>query len=123
MRQLFTLFIGLIIGAGLGLLVGWVIAPVEFVDSPMKNLAARFKDEYTVMVAAGYSVDRDLSAAVERLTPLNTGNVFLYVRDVTERYISQSGTGKEADIRNLVILSCDMGYCTPPMQPFRNAGQ
>jgi hypothetical protein len=46
-------------------------------------------------------------------------NVFTYVRDVTERYISEEGTGRESDIRALVELSCAMGFCTEPMQRFR----
>jgi len=71
------------------------------------------------MVAAGFIVDRDVAAAVDRLAPLGMANVFTYVRDVTERYISQAGKGREADIRNLVELSCALGYCSPLMEGFR----
>lgn len=117
-RIILLLGLGLLIGLAFGLTLGWVIAPVQIVDSPMRNLDRRFKDEYTVMVAAAYQVDGDLQAAIDRLTPLGVSNVFTYVRDVTERYISQRGTGLESDIRTLVVLSCAMGYCTDPMQPF-----
>ena len=117
-RMMLLLLFGVVIGLATGLMVGWVALPVQPVDSPMRDLAQHFKDDYTIMVAQAFLVDGDLSAAVERLRPLETGNVFQYVRDVTERYISQSGSGDTTDIRKLVALSCAMQYCTPPMQPF-----
>ena len=118
-RLIISGLIGLLIGAGIGLTLGWLVLPVQVVDSPMRDLSPRFKDDFTVMVATGYLVDRDIKAAAERLAPLGVSNLFTYVRDVTERYISQGGSGREADIRSLVELSCALGYCTPPMEPFR----
>ncbi len=117
-RLVFALVGGLAIGAGLGLFYGWVVSPVQYVQGPMSDLSRRYKDEYTVMVAAAYQVDGDLTEALRRLKPLGVTNIPQYVRDVTERYISESGPGQEADIRNLVVLSRALGYYTPPMQPF-----
>jgi hypothetical protein len=120
MRRISLLLItGLAVGLAIGLAVGWLILPVQYVDSPMRDLAPQHKDDYTVMVAAAFQVDRDLAIALERLLPLRVENVPIYVRDVTERFISQQGTGREADIRNLVELSCALGYCTDLMQAFR----
>lgn len=124
-RLLISLLIGLLIGLAAGLTLGWVIMPVQYVDSPMRDLESRFRDDYTVMVAASFLVERSagdlaaIEAASLRLEPLGVGNVFTHVRDVTERYISQRGAGRESDIRSLVELSCAMGYCTEPMQIFR----
>jgi hypothetical protein len=70
------------------------------------------------MVASSYQVDGDLLEALNRLRPLHVANIQQYVRDVTERYISESGTGNENDIRTLVVLSRAFGYYTPPMQAF-----
>ncbi len=117
-RLVLSLLIGLSIGIAAGLYLGWVVSPVEYVQSPMKDLSRRYKDEYTVMVASAYQVDNDLNEAIRRLQPLDVSNIPLYVRDVTERYISENGTGKEADIRNLVVLSRALGYYTQPMQAF-----
>jgi hypothetical protein len=117
-RLLLSLLIGLVVGAGIGLYFGWVVSPVQYVQSPMADLSRRYKDEYTVMVATAYQVDGDLNEAIRRLQPLGVSNIPVYVREVTERYISESGTGKEADIRNLVVLSRALGYYTPPMQAF-----
>lgn len=117
-RLLLSILIGLLIGAAIGLTLGWVVMPVQYVDSPMHELSDRYKDEYTVLVAAAFQVDGDVNAAVQRISPLGVSNVFTYVRDVTERTISQRGVGRETDIRHLVALSCAMGYCTEFMQPF-----
>jgi hypothetical protein len=117
-RFFISLVIGLLIGAAMGLYYGWVLSPVQYVKSSMSDLSRSYKDEYTVMVAQSFRVDGDVNEAIRRLQPLNVGNIPQYVRDVTERYISESGTGKEADIRTLVVLSRALGYYTPPMQAF-----
>jgi hypothetical protein len=117
-RLLFSLFIGLIIGAVIGLIFGWQLSPVQIVQSPMSNLSLRFKDEYTIMVADAFQVDQDINEAIRRLQPLGFPNIPVYVREVTERYISERGSGREADIRTLVVLSRALGYYTPPMQSF-----
>lgn len=121
MRRLLTsLLIGCAIGLAIGLYLGWVQFPVETVEGPMRALASADKDRYTVMVAQAYELDGDTAEAIRRLQPLNTPNTNIpqYVRDVTERYISESGSGNEADIRHLVSLSRALGYFTPPMQGF-----
>ncbi len=117
-RLVLSLLIGLAVGVAIGLFIGWDIAPVQYVQNRMSDLSSRYKDEYTVMVAAAFQVDGDINEAIRRLQPLGVSNIPLYVRDVTERYISESGTGREADIRSLVVLSKQLGYFTPPMQSF-----
>ena len=117
-RFLLSLLIGLGIGLVVALYVGWNTVPVKYVQVPMSGLARPYQDDYTVMVASAYQVDGDLTEAIRRLQPLGVPNIPAYVRDVTERYISNSGTGNEADIRTLVVLSRALGYYTPPMQAF-----
>lgn len=115
-RALIAILIGIMLGGVVGLAIGWLVLPANARQAPMSDLSRRYKDDYTVLVAAGYLADGDLQAAIDRLTPLGIGNVFTHVRDVAERYISQQGDSQ--DIRGLVVLSCAMGYCTAPMQPF-----
>ncbi len=117
-RIFLLIVIGAALGVGIGLVIGWDIAPVQYVNGNLSDLDPRYKDDYTVMVAAAYQVDGDLNEAIRRLQPLGQPNIPIYVRDVTERYISQYGTGNENDIRTLVVLSRALGYYTPPMQAF-----
>ena len=116
-RFLVSLIIGLAIGAGVGLYLGWVQFPVQFVNSPASSLAERYKDDYIVMIAAGYLKDNDLGGAVERMRILGVPNVPAYVQDVTERYITTSRDAK--DISYLVALAEGLGRLTPIMQPYR----
>ncbi len=116
-RFLISLVAGLIVGIGLGLFLGWVQFPVEYVDSPASGLSQRYKDDYTVMIAGGYVVDRDLSGAIDRLRILGVDNAPQHVQDVTERFITNSRDVD--DIRPLVVLAEGLGRLTPIMEPYR----
>ena len=63
-------FLVLIIGFGIGLLYGWVIDPVEYVDTFPETLREDYKTDYVLMVAETYQVERDIDLAVERLSYL-----------------------------------------------------
>jgi hypothetical protein len=117
LRVLLSLMAGLALGLIAGLYVGWVQFPVEFVNSPASSLAERYKDDYIVMIAAGYLKDGDLGGAVERLRLLGIANIPAYVQEVTERYISNSRDSK--DISILVGLAEGLGRLTPIMEPYR----
>ena len=53
----------LVIGVGLGLYGGWVLAPVEYVDTAPDSLQQVYKDDYILMLATAYAGDSDLVAA------------------------------------------------------------
>jgi len=116
-RFLVSLFVGLVVGLGLGLYLGWVQFPARTVDSPASALDPLYKDDYTVMVAAGYANDHDLSGSLERMRLIGVSNIPEFVQQVTERYISNSQDVNE--IRLLVALSAGLGRLTPIMQPYQ----
>lgn len=115
-RHFGSLLIGVLVGLALGVYLGWEQFPVEYTNSSLEALASDYQEEYTVMVADGYLYDGDQAAAVTRLQPLNKGNVFDYVQDLTERYISQSNVPY---IPSLVALSEAFGRLTPIMEIYR----
>lgn len=117
LRFLISLLVGLALGAGAGLYLGWVQFPAQFVNSPAASLSERYKDDYTVMVATGYLKDGDLGGAFDRLKILGVVNIPAYVQSVTERYISSSRDAK--DISYLVALAEGLGRLTPIMEPYR----
>lgn len=55
------------VGIGLGLLYGWVIEPVDFVNLPPETLRADFRADYILMVAEAYQSEQDLNLAARRL--------------------------------------------------------
>jgi hypothetical protein len=70
MRFSSRLFVGLFIGLLLGVLYGWLIRPVEYVDTAPDSLRADYYSEYVLMVAEAYSTDGDLELARVRLAAL-----------------------------------------------------
>jgi uncharacterized membrane protein YedE/YeeE len=116
-RFLASVLIGLVLGTALGLYLGWVQFPVEYVNSSADKLAQEYKDEYTVMVAAGFLEYGDVNNAVDRLRVLGVENVPAYVQEITERYITNSRDVD--DIQRLVALSDGLGRLTPIMEPYR----
>ncbi len=69
------LLTGLILGAIIGLLIGYVFAPISFVDITPSSLHQDFKQDYLVMVAEAYHADKDIGRAYSRISemmsPLN----------------------------------------------------
>ncbi|MDX2138986.1 MAG: hypothetical protein SF123_12920 [Chloroflexota bacterium] len=116
-RFLISFFVAMLIGVGIGLYLGWVQFPAQFTNSDARALAQQYKDEYAVMIAAGYADDNDINGAVERLRVLEVENVPAFVQEVTERYITNSRGVDE--IQLLVALAEGMGRLTPIMEPYR----
>ena len=58
--------IGIVVGIILGLLYGWVISPVEFVDSSIPQLRADLKIDYLRMAVDSYALNQDAALAEAR---------------------------------------------------------
>ncbi len=116
-RFVLSLVVGLVIGVGIGLYLGWVQFPVEYIDSPASSLSQRYRDEYTVMIAAGFLGDGDTQGAIERLRVLGVENVPEYVQLTAERFISTSRDFR--DIQYLVALSEGLGRSSTLFAPYR----
>ncbi len=114
-RTLITLFIGLAIGAAIGVGAGW-LAPVGDVGASFAEFSAGYKADYAVMVGAAYADDGDWDAAQARLGLLAEPDPAGYIVTLTEQYIAENRDPD--DIRNLARLAARFGYVTPPMIPF-----
>lgn len=64
------LILGAILGVGLGLLYGWVIRPVEYIDTSPDSLRDDYRAEYVLMVAESFTGDSELELAKVRLAAL-----------------------------------------------------
>ncbi len=114
-RVFLSTVIGVVAGIALGIGLGWGF-PAEYNESSLSELSQGHRDNYTVMIAAGYLNDGDITGALERLQRLGVENVPVYVQDTTERYIT---TSRELqDIQRLVALSEGFGRLTPLMDTF-----
>ncbi|MCY4021241.1 MAG: hypothetical protein OXG39_17680 [Chloroflexi bacterium] len=116
-RFLRSMLLGLILGGLLGLYLGWFQFPRDTYRSDMTELAQSFRDDYAVMIAAGYAADSDLQGALDRLSRLRVDDVPRYVQRLTDRVIASSARDIR-DIRLLVALARGLGRLTPAMEPF-----
>ncbi|MGB7337314.1 MAG: hypothetical protein WBC91_00365 [Phototrophicaceae bacterium] len=114
-RVFISTVIGVIIGIGAGLGLGWGF-PAQYSNSTLPELGRVHQDTYTVMIAAGYVNDRDITGAFERLQRLGVENVPAHVQDITERYITNSRD--LGDIQLLVALADGFGRLSPVMETF-----
>jgi hypothetical protein len=89
------------IGFALGLLYGWVIDPVEFVDTTPHTLRADYKADFVLMVAESYGADRDAQSAVIRLT-----------------YLGDPSPLDSVD--NALIFASEAGYATEDLRLLRD---
>ncbi len=64
--------LALLIGIALGLVYGWVVSPVEYVDTTPDTLRADYRADYVLMVAEAYRTEQDPALAVRRLAILGS---------------------------------------------------
>jgi len=70
MARWFRFLITIAIGISIGLVYGWIVNPVEYVDTAPASLRMDYKTDYILMVAEAYKVEQDLDLAVRRLALL-----------------------------------------------------
>lgn len=70
MSRWIRFFIAILIGAGLGLAYGWLINPIEYIDTSPDTLRIDYKTDYVLMVAEAYQGEKDSALAVRRLALL-----------------------------------------------------
>lgn len=109
--------IGLALGVALGLLVGWVLWPIQYTNTAPAQLRQDYRNDYVLMVAAAYQVEGNADAARERLTRLDPEQPTRPLVELTETLIAQNG--RPGDIAMLVHLAEALGTATPAMGPFQ----
>ena len=117
--SLVTLVICLALGLGAGLYIGWVAAPVQYVDTAPASLSQTYKDDYVLMIATIYSGNGDLAAVRARLAALGFDDPGPAVAAATHRFIAAEKP--DADLRRLARLArlaAAFNATTPEMQPY-----
>jgi hypothetical protein len=62
--------LAILLGIGLGVAYGWLISPVQYVDTSPDTLRIDYQADYVLMVAEAYQHEQDLPVAVRRLALL-----------------------------------------------------
>lgn len=108
---------GLALGVGLGLYLGWVAWPTEFTDAPPSILHETHREDVTLMIAQSYALDGDLDAARRRLHALDPEAPDRWLLTLTVDAIL-SGRDEATEIVPLVTLAHDLGLESPAMAPY-----
>lgn len=104
--------VGLVVGIILGLLYGWVISPVEFVDGNVAQLRDDLKVEYLRMAIDSYALNQDASLAEARYDQLGD-NASTYLSDV--EFNPSSQLISDIDSFRAVV---EMSVITEPLDDF-----
>ncbi len=94
--------IAIIVGIGLGLFYGWVIDPVDYVDTTPDSLRQDYRADYVLMVAEAYQIERDPTLAMGRLSFLGDGDTALLILDAIG--FAQEVGYSQSDLARLELL-------------------
>ena len=112
---------GVIGGALLALLIGWVLFPMPEYEPSPSAMRRDYKYEYIRLVAVAYSVEGDRAQAESRLRAISPDAPAKPLVALTERWIEDGRTGDL--IAPLAQLAYDMGAATPAMEPYLDRGE
>jgi hypothetical protein len=120
-KRLLPALIGLALGIGIGLFVGWYAWPATVTGSSPAVLAPGWKNEAIWMAAQAFAYDGDLEAASGRLAPV-FGPVDLgpIVLARAEQAIDQNFPATE--IAHLARLAAAYGARSPRLDPYLGSG-
>ncbi len=111
--QRWLLFIlSILVGLGLGLLYGWVISPVQYIDTTPSTLRADFKADYTLMVAETFDGNQNTEQAARQLANLGSQPPAQIVAEALA--FAQKNHYSSADIGLLQNLSVALQVWQPP---------
>ncbi len=115
----------LIVGVALGLLLTWVIWPVEFKDADPADLRPTLRDDYVRMISLAYEADGDVASARQRLGALRLANPAQTFNDLIEQEIRNANdpATQDALIHLAHALNFKPAYTAmrPPPKPRSNA--
>jgi hypothetical protein len=72
MRRWLPFFIALVTGLAISLYYGWMVNPVEYVDTAPGSLQSDFRTDYVLMAAETYQSKQDPSLAARQLSFLGS---------------------------------------------------
>ena len=104
----------ILLGIAAGLFYGWVINPVNYVDTTPDSLRIDYQSDYVLMVAESYSAEGDLAMSVRRLALLGTTPP---VDTVQQAIIFAEGQGyTDADVALMQALYLDLQSWKPSLE-------
>lgn len=69
-RRWIFFFVSFALGLALSLFYGWVVSPVQYVDTAPAALRIDYQADYTLMIAEIFQRDQNIELAAQRMTAL-----------------------------------------------------
>ena len=110
--------VGLAIGIGLGLYIGWFAWPVEYRDANPTVLQDSYRQDYILMIATAYGVDGDLERAEQRLDELGTNGRNLVLDSLLDMVVREA---PETELLQVARLGRDLGLTSPAIERYTGA--
>lgn len=107
--------LGLLLGTGLGLYLGWVVWPTEFTNANPAALQESYRQDYALMIASAYAADGDLAAAEQRVDELGEDGRSFYFSFTLDTILREHN---QTETRQLARLAADLGFSSPAMTPY-----
>ncbi len=115
MGRWFRFFIAIGIGIAVGLIYGWLINPVEYVNTAPDSLRKDYRTDYVLMVAEAYHSENSLNVAARRLAMLGDQSPVDIVTQAIA-YAKQIGYN-ESDIQLMQNLADKLKTWDPSQEP------
>ncbi|MEE9508141.1 MAG: hypothetical protein V3V44_02530 [Anaerolineales bacterium] len=100
------LLFGLILGIALGLFYGWVISPIEIVESTPDTLREDYRADLILMIAESYENEEDLDLVLHRFELLELEPPTAVLQAALE--YAQNHDYKILDLQRLSTLLTDL---------------
>ena len=114
MSRRFWFFVMILAGLALGLLYGWVLNPVKYVDTSPDSLRSDYKADYILMVAEAYRAEGDPALAARRLAFLGATPPL----EMVQQAVVYAGTNyPPADVDSLIRLAQALQSWDPGATP------
>jgi len=98
------------VGIAVGLVITWVVMPLDFKNADPADLRLTIKNDYVRMISLAYAADGDLAYAQHRLTTLRLAHPAQTFADAIER---ERSTGESIVSDALIHLGNALGYQLP----------
>ena len=98
------LILGVLFGSFIALIYGWLIRPVEYIDTSPDSLRSDFRTDYVLMVAESYASDQDLNLAQFRLAALGPQPPEVYATQAIDYALAQSFSRSDLELLNQLAI-------------------
>lgn len=90
--------LGIMLGLAIGLVYGWLIRPVQYVDTTPDSLRQDYRTDYVLMVAEAYQAEGDLELARVRLAALGPEDPEHFVTQALEYAVERGFSRRDLEV-------------------------